>query len=147
MIEFDKTYSFELKNISFDALSYEETISIMKDGRVASHFLERMLEKWFPELKFVDGNGYDHIDESSVKYDQKCFTMKGCGFAKSILVGGGRTFNAEEAVKHSETMNYILCDIVDLPEVHVVFVEGSKLVAKYPRCRIPFKERSNIFKR
>jgi hypothetical protein len=147
MIEFDKTYSFKIENVGFGCLSLEEIIDILKDGRVASHFLERMLEKWFPELEFVDGNGYDHVNKGNqVKYDQKCFTKGGCGFAKSILVGGGRTFDLSEATKHSAEMNYILCDIVEFPEVRVVFAEGKNLLTRYPKCKIPFKDRELIFK-
>jgi hypothetical protein len=147
MIEFDKTYSFMIDNIKFGSLSNEKIIDIFKDGRVASHFLEKMLEEWFPELVFVDGNGYDHINKKSkVKYDQKCFTKGGCGFAKSILVGGGRTFNLAEATKHSAEMNYIICDIVDFPKVKVVFAKGKDLLTRYPKCRIPFRDRELIFK-
>ena len=58
MIELNKTYEFACP-ASFGTLSQEEVYKLFTDGRRASGFLEIQLEKWFPELTFEDGKGYD----------------------------------------------------------------------------------------
>ena len=63
-IEHSKTYSFEIKNLSFGDLSMEELIENFKDGRCCSWFMEPQLVKWFPQLTRVKGNkDHDHIDD------------------------------------------------------------------------------------
>jgi hypothetical protein len=58
----DTVHTFTLDNLSFGDLSKEEVYECMKDGRLASHFLERQLTKWFPALTRVDQKGHDHVD-------------------------------------------------------------------------------------
>ena len=52
-VKLNKTFDFEIHNVAFGDLTKEEAIDICKDGRLASHFLERQLTKWFPELTHV----------------------------------------------------------------------------------------------
>ena len=132
-------------NISFGDLSGDELADMFTDGRLASHFLERQLTKWYPELTFVDKRGYDHVDEQDNKYDQKCFTKGGLGFAPSHMGGKGRVFVQEEAHTHAMDITYICCDIVDFPRVRVKFSKGSDLIKFYPKCKIPFKDREEFF--
>ena len=57
-IEFDKIYTYDLTGtVSFGDLPLETIVEILTDGRIASHFLERQLERWFPELTFVNAKG------------------------------------------------------------------------------------------
>lgn len=118
---------------------------MFKDGRLTSHFLERQLEIWFPDLTFVNAKGYDHVDSAGVKYDQKCFTKGGLKFMPSTMQGAGRSLNEEVAQAHANEINYICCDIVEFPKVRVVFKRGKDLVKDYPKCAVPFKDRSNFF--
>ena len=60
-VKLNKTFDFEIHNVAFGDLTKEEAIDICKDGRLASHFLERQLTKWFPELTNVDVKNYDHV--------------------------------------------------------------------------------------
>jgi len=145
-VVFDKVFTFNLDgSISFGTLSEDVIHEMFKDGRLASHFLERQLEKWFPELTFVNAKGYDHVDGKGVKYDQKCFTKGGLKFMPSTMIGAGRSLNEEVAQAHANEINYIACDIVDFPIVRVLFKSGADLVAKYPKCSIPFKDRADFF--
>jgi hypothetical protein len=141
----DTVHTFTLDNLSFGDLSKEEVYECMKDGRLASHFLERQLTKWFPALTRVDQKGHDHVDTDGILYDQKCFTRRGLGFAPSHMGGKGRVFVQEEAHKHAKDLIYIACDINEMPVVRVRFLKGSELIKQYPKCKIPAKDRAEIF--
>ena len=146
MIIPEKVYEYDLTGqVSFGDLGEMETYEILKDGRLASHFLERQLCVWFPELTFVDGRGHDHIDEEGNLYDQKCFTKGGLNFAPSNMIGKGRTLDEELAHSHASTITYIACDIIDFPKVRVKFLYGTTLLGLYPKLRIPNKDRELIF--
>jgi hypothetical protein len=145
MIQLNHTYEFIIDNVAFGDLTKEQCYKLLKDGRLSSHFLEKQLEIWFPELTFVDGRGHDHIDESGQKYDQKCFTKGGLGFAPSKMGGVGRVFVQEEAHEHAKEIIYIACDITEFPNLLVRFERGSDLLVKYPRCQVPYKHRLEFF--
>ena len=137
--------TFVVDNISFGDLSSEALASMFKDGRLASHFLERQLTKWYPYLTFVDKKGYDHVDTMSNKYDQKCFTKGGLTFSPSNMAGKGRVFNQEEAHNHAKDITYICCDIVDFPTVRVKFARGKDLIKEYPKCKVAYSKREDFF--
>lgn len=137
--------TFVVDNISFGDLNQEELAEMFTDGRLASHFLERQLTKWYPELTFVDKKGYDHVDEQGNKYDQKCFTKGGLGFAPSHMGGKGRVFVQEEAHEHAKDITYICCDIVAFPTVRVKFARGQDLIEQFPKCKISFAKREEFF--
>ena len=136
---------FEIQNVSFGDLKQEQVNEILKDGRLASHFLERQLCVWYPKLTFVDGKGHDHVDTEGNLYDQKCFTQGGLNFAPSNMIGKGRTLNEEVAHAHAKKITYIACDILDFPKVKVRFVSGEELLKDYPKCKVPFKHRDIFF--
>ena len=94
------TQTFTIDNVSFGDLTEEQCHEILTDGRLASHFLERQLEIWYPYLTFVDGKGHDHVDTDGNLYDQKCFTKGGLAFAPSNMIGKGRSINEEIATEH-----------------------------------------------
>jgi hypothetical protein len=144
-IELDRVYIFSC-SASFETLSQSVVNQLFKDGRAASPFLERQLELWFPDLTFVDGRGYDHVDTVFQKYDAKCFTKRGAKFCRSNMQGQGRSVNEEKLWKHAVDMVYIFCDIVDFPQVRVVYKKGSDLL-KYSKGSIPFKDRNVLFAR
>lgn len=144
-IKYNKTYNFTIE-ASFGTLPKTVLEEVLKDGRLASHFLERQLEVWFPELTFVNAKGYDHVRKNSdILYDQKCFTKGGLGFAPSRMIGAGRKIDLNEAHAHAKTIDYIACDIIDFPKVKVRFVKGSDLVEKYPSCRVRPNQREELF--
>ena len=137
--------TFTVENISFGDLNQDELAKMFTDGRLASHFLERQLEIWYPKLTFVDGKGYDHIDEEGNLYDQKCFTKGGLAFAPSNMIGGSRSINEEVATEHCKDITYIACDIIDFPTVRVKFVKGSDLMKEYKNFKIPKSQREKFF--
>ena len=138
-------HNFKVENVSFGDLTEEELSKMFTDGRLASHFLERQLTKWFPFLTFVDKKGHDHIDEDGNMYDQKCFTKGGLGFAPSHMGGKGRVFVQEEAHEHAKKITYICCDITEFPDVRVKFAEGKDLIKEFPKCRIPSSRKEEFF--
>jgi hypothetical protein len=95
VIEINKVYNFEC-DATFGTLTQERVNKLFTDGRRASGFLELQLEEWFPELTFVDGKGYDHIDANQVKYDAKCFTRGGAKFCPSVMLGAGRSVDEKK---------------------------------------------------
>tara|TARA_R100000008_G_scaffold53577_2_gene32545 strand:+ start:42 stop:491 length:450 start_codon:yes stop_codon:yes gene_type:complete len=145
-IELDKTYIREIKNFSFGDLSRETLIEIFKDGRVASHVLERQLVHWFPDLTHVGGcEGHDHVDSTGQLYDAKNFTKRGLNFKPSKMLGVGRTFDYKAMVKKASEMIYIACDIVDFPKVRIIFKNGTELARDYPNGKISKTKREVLF--
>lgn len=139
------TDTYQIDNVSFGDLPQDAVNDILKDGRLASHFLERQLCIWYPKLTFVDGKGHDHVCTEGLLYDQKCFTKGGLGFAPSNMIGAGRKIDEEVASDHCKDIIYICCDIVDFPTVRVKFVKGSELMKSYPKFKIPSKDREQFF--
>tara|TARA_R100000995_G_scaffold73781_1_gene42640 strand:+ start:951 stop:1400 length:450 start_codon:yes stop_codon:yes gene_type:complete len=146
-LEKNKTYEFSLKGrTSFGSISESRMYDLLKDGRLASFFLEEQLQHWFPELTRIEGNkDHDHVDTSGNKYDAKNFTKNGLKFKPSNQLGQGRTFNAEIAHNKARKLCYICCDIVEFPRVRVKFVDGADLINEYPKCEIPKGQREVLF--
>lgn len=142
-INLNQIYTFECP-ASFGTLSQKLVNQLFTDGRRASGFLERQLELWFPDLTFVDGKGYDHVDLQQQKYDAKCFTQRGAKFCPSNMIGVGRSVNEEKLWEHATQMIYIFCDVVDFPQVRVIYKKGTDLL-NYPKGNIPFKDRDVLF--
>ena len=142
-IQIDQVYSFNCP-ASFGTLPQSLINKLFTDGRRASGFLERQLELWFPELTFVDRKGYDHLDLVFQKYDAKCFTKRGAKFCPSNMQGVGRCVDQEKLWEHAPQIVYIFCDIVDFPEVRIVYKRGTDLL-KYPKGSIPFGDRNVLF--
>ena len=143
-IELNKTYTYEC-DATFGTLSQEKVNKLFTDGRRASGFLEIQLEEWFPNLTFVDGKGYDHVDTDGLKYDAKCFTRGGSKFCSSKYLVVGRSLNVEEHEAHAENIIYIFTDVVEFPKVQVRFVKGSDLIQTYKKGSIPFSHRNALF--
>ena len=146
-IKNNKVYDFNLGNLSFGELSSKVITEVMSDGRVSSHFLERHLPIWFPELEFVSGcRDHDHVNvKSGLKYDQKSFTKNGCRFMPSSMIGAGRKFNKDKFLEKADSLTYIICDVTSLPKVRVIFKEGNQLANQYPKGEIPFREKERFF--
>lgn len=145
-VEYNKTYEFEVE-ASFGPIPKDTINKMYQDGRVASKFLENVLPIWFPELVFVDAKGHDHVNKiTGRKLDAKCFTKGGLTYAPSVMLGAGRKIVAEEVHKHADEIDYIACDVVEFPLVKIRFVSGKDLVAAYPKCKIPAKDRDSFFK-
>ena len=140
-------YEFDLTGkVQFGDMPAEYLYKLFRDGRVASKFLEHTIPEWFPDLEFVDQDGYDHISKiTGRKYDLKGFTKGGASYAPSNMLGAGRKINEEKLHEHAETIDYILSDITEFPKVRIVFKSGSELVKKYPNGKISLKEKKALF--
>jgi hypothetical protein len=145
-IELNKTYDFNINNVSFGSISKARIHEFFKDGRVASFFLEEQLQHWFPELTRIEGNkGHDHVDTHGRKYDAKNFTKGGLSFKPSNQRGQGRKFIKSVAHSKAKKLIFICCDIVEFPKVRVRFIRGSELVKEYPSCEIGKSKREVLF--
>jgi hypothetical protein len=147
-INFDTIYLFDFTGkVRFGDMPNEELYQLFKDGRVSSKFLESYIPIWFPELKFVDQDGYDHIDVAteSVKWDLKGFTKGGASYVPSSMIGAGRKINIEEAQEHANEINYIFSDITEFPNVRIQFKTGKELVKQFPSGKIASKYKDQLF--
>lgn len=147
-IDYDTIYIFDFSDrVTFGDLDRQTVYELFQDGRVASKFLEHYVPLWFPELKFVDATGYDHVDVATgnLKWDLKGFTKGGASYVPSNMLGAGRTINLQEAHDHANTIDYIFSDVVEFPQVKIRFKSGRELVNEFPRGKIDFKYRSQLF--
>ena len=146
-IELNKTYTHVIAKFGFDCLSQEALSSIFKDGRPFSHFIEPWLAQNYP-LNHVTGcKKYDHTDKNdeSILYDQKTFTVRGCKFKPSNMIGEGRKFDQQIFEEKANKLIYIIVSNVNFPEIKIKFVRGSELMIKYPKGEIPLKHLIEFF--
>jgi hypothetical protein len=137
VIEFNKTYEFYIDSVSFADLTKEELATLFSDGRVASHFIEIQITKWFPELQRKEikrGRAKsDHIGQNNVIYEMKNFTKYGCKLMPSYMYGGSRKFNFDEYNKLAKDTKYIVCDIRNFPIIKIIFKDGTDIVNLFPK--------------
>lgn len=146
-IQLNKVYTFDLTGkVQFGDMPTELLHKLFQDGRVASKFLEHTLPTWFPDLEFVDAEGYDHVSKSNGrKYDLKGFTKGGASYAPSNMLGAGRKIDTRVLHEHANSIDYILSDITAFPQVRIVFKAGADLVRDYPTGKIPVAQKQQIF--
>lgn len=146
-VNLNEIFEFDLTGkVGFGDMPIESLYELFKDGRVASKFLENIIPSWFPELTFVDQDGYDHINEvTNVKYDLKGFTRGGANYAPSTMIGAGRKINKEQMHAHAQTINYIFSDITEFPKVRIIFKTGTEMIEKFPTGKITKKQRNILF--
>lgn len=148
-IDYNTVYHFDFTDrVRFGDMDDQTLNELFQDGRVASKFLERYLPLWFPELRFVDATGYDHVDVATGqrRWDLKGFTKGGASYVPSNMLGAGRSINIQEAHDHANTIDYIFSDVVEFPKVRLIFKSGKDLVREFPRGKIDFKYRQQLFK-
>ena len=146
-IGFNKTITKTIQNVSFGNLPLETLTELFKDGRLFSHFMERVLALDY-NLTHVPGcKGHDLVDpkDQDIKYEQKTFTRRGCKFMPSNMIGQGRKFDQAVFDEKSKTLNYIIVSNINFPEIKIRFVKGTDLVALYPKGEIPLKDHAKFF--
>ena len=146
-VDLDITHTYVLDNISFDNLPPEIVNTIMKDGRVFSHFIEKWLEKKYPIIHISGCKDHDFIDSnnSEIKYDEKTFTKLGCHFCPSNMLGQGRKFDQEIFQEKAKKLVYCIVSNIHFPVIKVKFMRGLHLIAKYPKGKIPSKDHIKFF--
>ena len=147
-IEFNKTYTQTIEGVAFGGLPQETLVELFKDGRIFSHFAERILARDFQQTHVGGCKAYDLVDpvDSTIIYDQKTFTANGCGFMSSSMKGTGRSFDKEKFDETAKGLIYIVVSNVKFPEIKIRFVKGEELAHKYPRGEIPFKDHDTFFR-
>jgi hypothetical protein len=63
----------------------------------------------------------------------------------SNQLGSGRKFCYETTHKHAAELVYICCDIIDFPQVKVIFKDGAALLEEYPKATITKTKRKELF--
>ena len=147
-INYETIYHFDLSGkVQFGDLPQQELYELFKDGRVASKFLEHYIPLWFPELKFVDADGYDHVDVATgqLKWDLKGFTKSGASYVPSSMIGAGRKINIQEAHSHANTIDYIFSDITNFPKIRIQFKTGTEMVTRFPKGKIKPEQINELF--
>lgn len=135
LVEYNKAYCFKLEDVSFPGIEKEKLYKLYQDGRVSSSFIQLWLESQF-NLKYVNGNGYDHLDEKQNKYELKSLTKYGCNLCPSHMVGSGRKKDISLFREEASKINFIISDITNFPEIKVVFKTGEEIVRLYPNAVI-----------
>lgn len=146
-IQFNKTIERKIENVSFDALPDEVLKELFKDGRIFSHFIERILAKDYG-LRHVTGcKGHDIVDplNSDIKYEQKTFTGNGCKFMPSNMIGQGRQFDKKVFDEKSKNLIYVIVSNINFPSLKIRFVNGSELAVMYPNGEIKLRDHDKFF--
>jgi len=146
-IKYNTTFTHIIENFSFGNLEKSAIISIYKDGRAFSHFIEPWLAINYPLIHVTGCKKYDHTDinDENIKYDQKTFTSRGCKFMPSNMIGEGRKFDKELFEENAKKLIYIIVSNVDFPEIKIRFVKGTDLIVDYPYGKIPSKDLIKFF--
>ena len=146
-IEFDTVFNYDLTGkVSFGDLSADKLYELFTDGRVASKFIEHHLPIWFPDLKFVDGQGFDHINTvNNRKFDLKGFTIRGACYAPSKMLGKGRSITVEKVHETANEIDYIFSDISEFPKIRIIFKKGKDLIKLFPSTKIKYNQRDKLF--
>jgi hypothetical protein len=146
-IVFNKTIKRKVENISFDTLPVEVLSELFKDGRIFSHFMERILAKDYGLTHVPGCKGHDIVDplNPDIKYEQKTFTGNGCKFMPSNMIGQGRHFDKSIFDEKSKHLIYIIVSNVNFPLLKIQFVKGPELSARYPNGEIRLKDYDSFF--
>ena len=145
-MKLDHTYTVTIENFAFGNIDTNVLIALFRDGRTCAPFIQQHLPIWFDTLKYVDETGYDHVSGER-KFEHKSFTKGGCIFAPSNMVGSGRKINEAVVKQHIEDtkLTYIITDITEFPTIRIRFVDGNKLINKYPKCKINSGDKKSFF--
>ena len=139
------TINATIANVSFDTLPQEVVISLFKDGRVFSHFIEQYISQRFGLTHVPGCKDHDFVDSTGLKYEQKTFTSGGCKLMPSGMIGTGRSFDKEKFTEHANTLTYIVVSNIAFPDIKIKFVKGTDIVAKYPKGSITPKQHDQFF--
>ena len=146
-IVFNKTFTSTIQNTAFGNLSQEVLKELFGDGRIFSHFMERMLAQEYGLTHVTGCKGHDLVDSKNpeIKYEQKTFTARGCKFMPSNMIGQGRHFDKAVFDEKSKGLNYIIVSNTRFPEIRVRFIKGADLAAAYPMGEIKTKDHDTFF--
>ena len=105
-----------------------------RDGRVFSQWIERWMERTFPELRRISGcKKYDFINsnDENIKYEAKTFTSaSGLSYAPSGQTGVGRKIDEPIARERASNLIYSIVSNVNFPNIKIKFLHGNDLMQK-----------------
>lgn len=144
---FNKTIISTIQGTAFGNLPQEILRELFSDGRIFSHFMERMLAQDYGLTHVTGCKGHDLVDPQNpeMKYEQKTFTARGCKFMPSNMIGQGRHFDKAVFDEKSKGLNYVIVSNVNFPEIRVRFIKGIDLAAAYPMGEIKAKDHEKFF--
>lgn len=147
-IIFNTTIVRKINNVSFDALPLEVLKELFNDGRIFSHFIERILAQDYGLSHVAGCKGHDLVDPSNaqVKFEQKTFTGNGCRIMPSNMIGQGRHFDMGIFHEKAAGLNYIIVSNITFPELKIKFVKGSDLISQYPNGEIKLRDHDKFFR-
>jgi hypothetical protein len=145
----DKVYKETIDKINFGNISQKSIFNLLRDGRVASGFIENWMATNFSELEEAQTKDFDFKLKKSIEgfytAEQKLFTRLGCKFYPSRMIGVGRKLNPIEAKKTIEKSIYLIVYINEMPKIYFKFVKGKNLLKRYPKFVIPFNKKEEFF--
>ena len=146
-VELNRTFTHTIDPYSFGNLSTEEGVRLFKDGRVFSHFIEVWIAKNYPLKHILGCKSYDFIDSNdpTILYDEKTFTINGCNYVPSNMLGQGRTFNRELFEEKSKKLIFCIVSNINFPEIKIKFIRGADLLSEYPNGKIPLNDHVKFF--
>lgn len=146
-IVFNKTIHRTIRNVSFDTLPPEILRDLFGDGRIFAHFIERILAQDYGLTHVTGCKGHDIVDPTNpdIKYEQKTFTVNGCKFMPSNMIGQGRHFDKAIFDEKSKNLLYVIVSNVHFPELKIRFMKGTDLATLYPNGEIKFKDHDKFF--
>ncbi len=146
-IRFNHTMTKTIANVAFGDLPQEVLQELFGDGRIFSHFMERVLAKDYGLTHVTGCQGHDLVDpaDPNVKYEQKTFTRNGCKFMPSNMIGQGRHFDQAVFDEKVKGLIYVIVSNIHFPELKIRFVKGPELAAMYPKGEIKLGDHDKFF--
>ena len=166
-LELNKTYTFNLGDMSHCGQSHEEMVEHYKSNSSPLSFLvEKLLAKWFDNLTYdpqrvplfhEDGTPClnekrkqivvcpDLKDDYGILYDQKAFNHKGGSYSRSSFKGVQRVKDKTEQQIWAEAQVFIWTDFTNLPEVRVHALKGTECIKNYPEGKVSIKKKDDLF--
>ena len=146
-IIFNRTFRHTINNLRWDKLPSHTIHEVLKDGRAFSYFIEPWLTQLYPLIHVKGYKDHDFIDTKtqSVKFDEKTFTVNGCKYVPSHMIGSGRKFNQDKFIEKANNLVYVIVSNINFPHINVKFVEGKELIKKYPKGGIPLGDHDKFF--
>jgi len=146
-IRFNHTTTKTIANVAFGDLPQEVLRELFGDGRIFSHFMERVLAQDYGLTHVTGCQGHDLVDpaDPNIKYEQKTFTRNGCKFMPSNMIGQGRHFDQAVFDEKVKGLIYVIVSNIHFPELKIRFVKGTELAAMYPKGEIKLGDHDKFF--
>ena len=158
-LKLNTVYERDMGDLSHSIMSHEEMIEhYTHNSSPLSFLMERMLAKWFDNLKYDQTQVIIPFKDGAIKikpdlrdtsvgtiFDQKAFNRKGGDFKRSSSKGIARTFVKEENDAWASAQVFIWTDFNNLPKIRIIALTGKECIKRWPTSKITIKEREVLF--